>query len=787
MAALAISDVAMAEEAAPGDSGTDIVVTAQRRSQSRQDVGIAIAAYGALQLKALNVQSSVDIARLTPGVSLSSNVGGQNSQFSIRGVTQNDFNDAIEAPVAVYVDDGYIPNMQGQTFGLFDLQRVEVLKGPQGTLFGRNATGGLVQYVVNKPGDQLDAYVNAQYGRYNQVKVDGAIGGPLTDTLSARASFFYNRNDATLKNVYPAGAAGGVPVNLGRAPSPCCQDEGNEDTLAGRLQLQFKPSSDLTIRLVGAVARQHLSTGPYQQEATVAVVDAAGNVVNSITAAPTETRTAIGPNGANFTGFAGSPPSRLAGADWFGFTAPDPAARTVSVGYAKSDANWTDSYNGALHIDYDFAGMHLVSISDFKSFDKSFVMDVAASPTSFVEYGTLAHTKSFSQELRLSGKSAGLEWTVGGYYLNVNAKASDGFLAPAYSIFSGIFGAPTTGIQLINTFRLKTISASLFGQVEYEFVPAWKIIVGGRIIREHQEYDFASAATANLDPYMVNPVTAASSLFTLQPSFNDKRTATLWTGKAQLEYHPSSSLLIYAGVNRGVKGGSYNAKLPDGTPPLPAAQIPYKPEVLLSYEGGFKITLPNGLGTFNASAYYYSYSDYQAFTFQNVSGVVQNRDARTYGAEVELALRPAEGLQVNLSASAFNAKVKNLQIAPGVFRDVRPSFAPRTQVAGRISYKLPMAVLGGSLTLNGDGSYTSGSYNNLQNFAAQWMPGYELFNASIAWKDKSERISVGAFVSNIGNKLYKVSGYDLSNLCGCSEEVYGKPRWWGLTLGYSFR
>ena len=107
-----------------------------------------------------------------------------NSQFTIRGVTQNDFNDAIEAPVAVYVDDGYIPNLQGQTFGLFDLERVEVLKGPQGTLFGRNATGGLVHYVIKKPSDTLEGSIDGTYGRFNQMRIEAGIGGPLSETVS---------------------------------------------------------------------------------------------------------------------------------------------------------------------------------------------------------------------------------------------------------------------------------------------------------------------------------------------------------------------------------------------------------------------------------------------------------------------------------------------------------------------------------------------------------------------------------------------------------------------------
>lgn len=768
--------------------GGEILVTAQRRAQSKQDVGIAIAAFGSEALTAMNVQSSTDIARLTPGVSISSNVGGQNSQFSIRGVTQNDFNDAIEAPVAVYVDDGYIPNMQGQTFGLFDLERVEVLKGPQGTLFGRNATGGLVHYIVNKPTDHLEATVNATYGRYNQVKIDGGISGPLSDTVSARLSWFYNRYDPYLKNVYPEGAAGGVPVNLGGVSSPCCEDEGNEDTLAGRFQLQFKPSSDLTIRLVGAAARQHFSTGPYTQEATIAEVNDNGYVINSYTASDTETRAAIAPDGSNYTGLNSAVTGRLPGADWFGFTAPDPSTRTISVGYANKDANRTESYNGALHVDYDFSNVHFVSISDFKSFDKSFSMDVAASPTNFVAYGTSAKTKSFSQEFRFSGESDQLNWTAGAYYLYIDAKSSNGFIAPAYSLFAGSLGMTDTGVDLTNTFRLKTSSGSLFGQVEYEFVPDWKFIVGGRIIREHQNYDFASAATVNDDPWSINPITDSSYLFTLQPSYANSRTKTLWTGKAQIEYRPSHDLLVYLGINRGVKGGSYNAKLPDGTMPLTGSEIPYKPEELLSYEGGFKLTFLGGRGTFNASAYYYDYFNYQAFTFANVSGVVQNRDARTYGIEAELSLRPVTGLQVDLSASTFNAKVKNLQIAPGVFRDVRPSFAPRTQVSGRISYTPPeLSVAGGSITLSGDGSYQSGAYDNLQNFDSQWMPGYAVFNAQLAWKSDDDAYRLAFFVNNIADKTYKVTGYDLSSLCGCSESAYGKPRWWGITAGYSFK
>ncbi len=129
----------------------------------------------------MGVEDSIDIAAMTPGVHVSGNNGGQKTLFTIRGVTQNDFNDHTEAPVAVYVDDGYVAFGQGQLFGTFDLDRVEVLKGPQGTLFGRNATGGLVHYVSKRPTREFEAYVDTTYGSYDEIRVQSAISGPLSD------------------------------------------------------------------------------------------------------------------------------------------------------------------------------------------------------------------------------------------------------------------------------------------------------------------------------------------------------------------------------------------------------------------------------------------------------------------------------------------------------------------------------------------------------------------------------------------------------------------------------
>ncbi|WP_439533625.1 TonB-dependent receptor [Polymorphobacter sp.] len=501
LASLSAGGAAAQTASAPANTGgimDEILVTAQRRSQNLQDVGIAVTAFSDEQLKAAGVINSIDVARLTPGVAVSGSIGGQNSQFTIRGVTQNDFNDGIEAPVAVYVDETYIPNLQGQNFGAFDIERVEVLKGPQGTLFGRNATGGLVHFVPRKPTEELDGFIDATYGRFNQTRIEAALGGGLGGGLSARASFYYNAHDPIFKNVYPAGMAPGSVLGLGAPISPCCEDIWTDDTLSARLQLQYAPEgSGLNIRLTGSYSRQRLSEAPFSSIATVPVVDAQGRVVDAIVASATETRTAIGPNGQNIPFAFGGPASRAPGADFFGFLGADAQKLEVSKDFAFEDLNTTDSYNTALHINYDFGDITLTSITDYKRLKKDFAIDVDATPANVVSFGSVNNTRSISQEVRLNGRSDSLNWTLGGYYLDIDSDTANGFMALPRSFFSGLFGAVTDGIDLANEFTLRTKSLSGFGQVEYKFSEQFTFIAGARVISERQAYDFMSNAYAN--------------------------------------------------------------------------------------------------------------------------------------------------------------------------------------------------------------------------------------------------------------------------------------------------
>tara|TARA_R100001244_G_scaffold6593_25_gene8228 strand:+ start:27447 stop:29921 length:2475 start_codon:yes stop_codon:yes gene_type:complete len=772
-----------------------IVVTAQRRSERLQDVGIAVTAYDGNTLRKEGVLTSTDVATFTPGVSVSGTLGGQGLQFSIRGVTQSDYNDAIEAPVAVYIDDSYVSSQQGQVMALFDIARVEALKGPQGTLFGRNATGGLVHFVVNKPELGITSgSINATYARFNRTVLEGALNLPLGDTLAARLSGIWNRSGDIWKNRFPAGVVAGAPLNFGPAGvSPSGQDLGGENSIAGRAQLLWEPSDTLSIRLTGSAFRQNLSESPWTSSSQVPVLDAQNRVVDTIYASPTETRAAIGPDGQNFfnpailpfQGFLFSPNGdgqRAPGASWFGYVPLGTDDLELSKDYALSDLNRFRAYNTALHVGVDLGGIDLVSVTSYSKYKKHFLLDADGSPVNGFGFGTRSDTDTFSQELRFSGGSDTVDWVAGAYYLNINANVAQGLLAPRGSALAAIYGASATGIDPLSVFELKTESASLFGQVSWEFVPDWTFILGGRLIREHQEYQFDSYATANIDDYSVD---LGAPLFPLQPSFTDRRTDTLWAGKAQIEYRPNSNLLLYAGVNRGVKGGSYNGKLADGTPPLADADIPYEPEELLSYEGGFKLTGSGNRYTLNGTIYHYRYKNYQSFVFADISGFVRNQKARTTGAELEATARIGQGLRLAASASYTDATVKGLQVAPGVPRDTRPTYTPKWSANGRINYTFPGDIAGGELSVGSVVTYQSSFFHNARNFQGQRYGGRTLVDFNAQW-EISSGLSLGAYLKNAFDLRYRTVGLDLATGCGCSLEAYGEPRTWGVSVGYKF-
>lgn len=801
LSATALSLSFAAPAFAQADLFEEIVVTAQKREQSLQDVGIAVTAYSGDQLRALGVQRSFDLASFTPGVHISGNLAGQNTQFTIRGVTQNDFNDIVEAPNAVYLDEGYIAVAQGQTFALFDVERVEVLKGPQGTLFGRNATGGLVHYLSNKPSlDEIEGYVNLEYSLFDspdtpgQFNVQAALGGPITETFGVRGAVFYNNRQPLLKNLYPLGAVGGAPGPDAGA------DLYDDDTLAGRFTALWEPSETLSVTLSFNGARTRQATGPYQAKSTINVFDANGELVNVIDTPADESRASIllNPDGSDSgmdfgsdvgnTGAFGAPFGRpVPGGDFFGYIDPDGADFLTSSDFAFDDQGSIDTWGGNLNIAWDISDrMTLTSITDYKSFEKLLFIDVDAGPANQSANYAGVDAETFSQELRLNGSWDRGSWVVGAYYLNIDNESDNGLKFPVGSV---VPGAP---FDLGSDANLQTDSYSAFAQLEYELTEELRLIVGARIIREEKDYVFSQNIYGTADSRQIHqgPAMQIGPIFPggVPSDFVDSFEETLWAGKAQIEYTPNDDLLIYFGVNRGVKAGSFNAQLAGGLPiPLAAEEfIPYDEEVLWAYEGGFKWTFADGRARLNTSVFYYDYKDYQSFLFTGVSGVVINADAENYGAEIELQGQVAEGFDLGASFAWFNATVKDVPLRVGgpIVRDVDPTYAPEVQANIFARYGWDMA--GGEAFVNTNMQYSSDFSYNLRGFDADKFDAYFVWNLGVGWLSDDEHWEMRFDLRNLTDERVGVQGFDLAGLCGCNEVSYQPPRSFALSARYNF-
>ena len=782
----------------------EVVVSAQKREQNIQDVGISIAAFTGEQIEALGVTSSFDIAAFTPGVHISGNLAGQNTQFTIRGVTQNDFNDIVEAPNAAYLDEGYIAIAQAQTFGVYDIERVEILKGPQGTLFGRNATGGLVHYISRKPSfEKVSAYTNVTFGMFDSPtnafdkRLEAAIGGPFSDRVAGRMAVLYRQHDGYLKNIYPSQA----PTGLGSL-SPGAgagADMGDDDTIAARGTLDFKAGEAGLFRISVNYARSRIATGPYQSKSTIGVVNAGGELVNVIDTPASETRLTqqgTGDGGGNaIDGSAllpgagiGLPGRAIAGGDFFGYIDPDGNGWKTSGDFAFRNQGETKTRGVNLRFEWPLAsGISLTSVSDYKKYDKLLFIDVDSAPVNQLANYAGVDATSFTQELRLSGNTDRTNWVAGVYYLDIDNQSDNGLKAPVNSIINRLFGAPFD-IGVVST--LKTKSLSVFGQLEYSFTDKLKGIIGGRYINEKKDFKtdigfFLSQGnfTVNQGQALPNvPLPGAPFLF------SDSKSQGLWAAKAQLEFKPSENLLLYGGINRGVKAGSYNAPLlgsylgSGGN-----AALPYGPEELLAYEVGFKSTLQGGRTRLNGGLFYYDYKDYQAFLFVGVGGVVINADAKTFGGELELQTNLADGLDLILGVSKFNATVKDIPLrfgSPLTPRDVKPTYAPEFQASATLRYEWP--ALTGKMNVRGSVNYSDSFFYNLRNFDADKFPAYTMVNLGVGWASQNGTWDVSLDVRNVTDEHAGIQGFDLATLCGCNEVSYQPPRWYGVGVKYSF-
>ena len=800
----------------------EVIVTAQKREESIQDVGIAITAFSGDQLDAFGITESIAITAFTPGVHMAGNNGGATQTFTIRGATQNDFFDLAESPNAVYVDEAYMASSQSQLFAQFDMERVEILKGPQGTLFGRNATGGLVHYITKGPTEETEGYADISYGNYDQVRFEGAVSGALTDTVSARVSGFYRKHDTILKNNFGSGnpedaispsfnpdfltiplTAGPPNTTFADGSPDGATDMWNDDQYALRGQLLFQPNDDVEFIVKANYAQQRLNSGPYQNVATVGELNAAGDLVNTLFSNATTNPNScealtVGtsncvPGGIGLDVDVTNDTRPVPNGDLFGYVDPDGTeGLTISTDHALDDYDAIDVYgfSGKLTWDLDFAT--LVAVSSYTKADKQQSLDVDSGPAPQLIVTNISKIDWFTQELRLEGEAEKLRWILGVYYMTIDGKFGQNLSDSigGINVFGGLFtpvafgGSTQTFLDASVDANLTTDSYSIFGQIDYDLTDQLTLSAGVRGIQEEKEYAFTSNFFINTrDATVESLATGDVPLGSFLDDHSENTSDFLWSGKIGLEYAPNDDLMLYANINRGVKAGSCNAPL---LTVLTADQYCYDEETLLAYEAGFKASLFDGKARLNATAFYYDYQDYQVFQFIGTSGAVFNVDAEYYGGEIEVFANPMDNLDIMLGLSLIDPKVKQVNVAPNVPRDVDASFTPKTQFNALGRYTWPNSLAGGSVSVQVDGNYASSAFHNINNFGSHKMPNYWRGNARMKWISVDEKWEVTGFIDNFSDTRNQNIGFELSTLCGCDEQSFGMPRMYGARVRYNY-
>jgi iron complex outermembrane recepter protein len=731
----------------------EIVVTAQKREENAQDVGISITAFSGEQLQSLGYTNAQEVTALAAGVATLQPNGEANYAIGIRGVTNNDFTSNVESPVAIYVDETYISQMSGAGFLLFDVERVEILRGPQGTLFGRNATGGLVHYITVKPTtEDVNGYGSVTYGSFNRVKAQGAVNVPFSDAVSARLSLATHQGGGYVENRLD-------PDN----------DLNNANETAGRLQLRFQPNDDFDLLLNGRFGRQDIRTGFF------------------------EYASAIFPTG-DYTPGVPNP-------DLGGYVDLD--GDVYAGDYDFTGGNETKTWGATGRFDWNLGGATLTSISDYQSVKRDYIEDSDASPANYFNFFLTTDAQQFSQEVRLAGEVEKLNWVLGFYYLDIDINDSNG--AKATDLFEALFGpvavAGFNGVR--NPYSLDTKSWSLFGQFDYALTNSLTFVGGMRYINEEKDYAynnfvslFPEDVTSGLDPDIIDVADAVTP-------YASGRKDTNFAARVQLNWTPSDGVLAYASWNRGVKSGGFNAPLLPTPIFVTDEFLNYSPERLDAFEIGTKIDFAGGKARLNASGYYYDYQNCQAFSILGLDTFTLNADCVTKGFEVELQGSPATGLDYHFGVGFVDAKVRDI---PGVTIDAvtplgtlpalipggeqRPVQTPKWNLNGLLRYEFPIGH--GNIALQADGAYRSEHFFALTNFNASRENGYFVGNLSATWIAPNENWSVRAFAQNITGEEYLVQTFDLSGslsnggLFGLVEQYYGRPRIWGVNVTATF-
>jgi len=732
----------------------EITVTARKREESLQHTPVAVTAFTGEGLEARNLTDLMGVADFAPNVDIrSSNAGsgsGSNSQITIRGVGQLDFLITTDPGVGTYVDGIYFARSMGGVMDLLDLERVEILRGPQGTLYGKNTIGGAINLISRKPGDEFGGSVEVTAGRFNRIDARGSVNIPVVENELA-----------ALISVSSKNADGYGYRTTDNA------DLGTEESTAARAALRWTPSEAVTVDLALDGTRKRQSS----VVTTLTAVNEAAPVLNLYNAV-----------------------SMLSGGVNPLYVPVVPEDPFVSSGSGPNRDD-LDAWGMSAIVTWESGELTLKSLTAYRELSAHFGRDGDNSTVPYLHTENDVDQDQFSQEFQLSGlhMDGRLKWVAGVYYFEEDAKdftktklasslyqgleALPSAMIPiAPGVFAGGAGNPVNALfdnDFLIDSAIDITNYSGYAHATYNITKQLGLTVGARYTHEKKDY-FINDVRASSGVPIVDNVSIDDSWSSFSP-------------KGGLEYQVNDDVLTYFTVSRGFKSGGFN-----GRPTTSAEEVQsFDPEYLTAYELGLKSDLLDRRLRINVTGFYYDYTDIQltvstATASGNFVALTENAGkARSKGLELELQAAPVNGLLIEGAVGYIDAEYRDVGTAQNVTLDSAFVNTPEWTANSSVSYSLPLAN-GGSLTFRGNWSYRSKYYVNPQNDEAMAQDGFSLFGARVTYADPDGRWKLAAFGTNLTNKKYINNGVGTLDSFGLAEAYFGRPREWGVMVKANF-
>ena len=832
---------AFAQDAADetGARNTEIVVTAEFREARLQDTPIAITAVNAEMLEARGQTNIAQVAAQAPNVSLTPQPqnGGSGLIAYIRGVGQTDFNYALDPGVGIYIDDVFIPTLSSSLLELMDLDRIEILRGPQGTLAGKNSIGGAIKLFSQEPKGDGSGSLSATYGSFNRVDVRGMADFAISDQLAVRVSGIGKGRDGyvDLLDYGVSHPAGNVRANNARGANPVVGTQGGQSIIAGRIALKWEPSATFELNLSGDYTRERSEPQPTVLIAAGLPVSATNPVFNPFSiglaqgVGPGQPPFLVGKDGSAVPIDCRFVPAGAYSCDNLAASVYDGDERFISyANFLDGTAPTTQSpfkpYAALQNQDFNGWGimgdaaldlndsMQLVAIGSWREYTTKFGQDQDASPVPIAQLDNRLDHRAWSAELRLNGEFGDglLEYTAGGFYMDQDGSytARVDLNYAGIDFLHGPDTTPSTSKALfVNATLHPTDSLSLTGGLRRSWdkktYTYFRRNPDGTVPGPCEFFTVPNNTFAGPTGIGNSPNCLLNGIFDLAGEFKGQR----WDWRLVADYRFTDGFLAYASVATGYKGGGVNPRPffgpatgdcgpftfnPDGSviPAPPCNQVlPFNPETLTTYELGFKADLLDRRVRLNGAVFYNDYADI-IFTLSSCPSSPCLRptnvgEAKVKGFELETTIFPADGFSIDGSLSYIDVNYDDASVAPaGLQGSETFPYTPDWTYSFGLQYDHDIG--SGIVGVRFDGSYRSEIFTETNNSPWSRIDSRFLGNARLNYTTADEDWRVALEVQNLFDKYYFQSVSDVTTSLGAVTGVPGLPRTWSVSVERRF-